>query len=71
MYALKIDNPTIGRLAKEVFEKDPVSTNAEFYQFLQHQKLKQDLKESLEQAEKGQYSSEEDTFDQLFSEFDL
>lgn len=55
MYALTIDNPEIAKLAKEVFSKEPISTNADFYDFLQEQKLKQDLKESIAQAEAGEF----------------
>lgn len=71
MYALTIDNPEIAKLAKEVFSKEPISTNADFYDFLQEQKLKQDLKESIAQAEAGEYLSEEETFTKLYEELEL
>lgn len=71
MYALTIDNPEIAKLAKEVFSKEPISTNADFYDFLQEQKLKQDLKESIAQAEAGECLEQEEAFELLYKRLGL
>ncbi len=71
MYALNINNSEIENLAKEVFEKNPISTNSDFYRFLKKQKIKQDLKESVTQVENGDFLDEDDTFKKLYSELGL
>lgn len=71
MYALTIDNPELEQLAREVFSKDPVSTNAQFHRFLQQQKLRQDVEESLAQLEAGLVYPEKEAFEKLYAELGL
>ena len=71
MHTLTIDNPEMAQLAKEVFSKEPISASLDFYNFLQAKKLKQEIKQSLAEAEAGEYLSEEETFDLLYQELDL
>lgn len=71
MHALTIDNPEMEKLAKEVFSKEPISKNAEFYNFLLEQKVKQDLRESLRQLKAGEVYSEEETYRKLYAELGL
>lgn len=71
MYALNINKSAIESLAKEVFDKNPIPTNSEFYRFLKEQKIKQDLKQSIIEAENGNFLDEDDTFKKLYYELSL
>lgn len=71
MYALTIENPDVESLAREVFERSPISENSDFHAFLEEQKIRLDFKESVEQSERGGVLDEDEAFKKLYAELGL
>jgi hypothetical protein len=71
MYALTIQNPQMEALAREVFKNPLIEQDADFLAFLAAQKIKQDLRESVGQMEKGDLLESKAVYASLYNELGL
>jgi len=71
MISLQIKDPEIEKLVEEIFPGGLVDNSAELLLFLRQQKVIKDLRESFQQADKGQVVGVEEAFDSVFKSLGL
>lgn len=72
MLAIQIDDPELEEFYREEYEEykgDPPSLAQQFMAFLREQRIKRDVKQSIEEIERGEFLTINEAFDQILDNY--
>lgn len=69
MLAIQIDDPELEAFYREEYEQDNTSLVQQFLQFLREQRIKQDVKQSIVEIERGEFLTIDEAFDQILDKY--
>jgi hypothetical protein len=72
MLAIQIDDPELEEFYREEYEEykgDTPSLAQQFMAFLREQRIKRDVKQSMEEIERGEFLTADEVFDQILSRY--